>query len=314
VANLFTRDYYEVARDRLAKGGLFAQWFHYYNVEPADVKVELATFAAVFPHVSVWEVPPLPQSLGGTLSADILLVGSAEPHQLDWPRLQHAFRETRVGEDLRATRVVLDELTLVASYAFSRPELLRLAEDKETFPAGTPLNTDDRPWIEFRAARHVVLPPAEVRRLAQQVHLTLGEAAADPLPPISGQPDLIAGGRAAAALHATLAERWTSFGLLGRARRAYERALELDSENEPALEQLGGAAIDAADWPRAEALHRTLIRVNPQSVAAQLRFAAILTRQSKFAEARDTLVRVRKLDPKAPVSEELLAYLDARLR
>ncbi len=314
VANLFTRDYYEVARDRLAKGGLFAQWFHYYNVEPADVKVELATFAAVFPHVSVWEVPPLPQSLGGTLSADLLLVGSALPHQLDWPRLQHAFRETRVGEDLRATRVVEDELTLVASYAFSRPDLLRLAEDRQLFPGGTPLNTDDRPWIEFRAARHVVLPPAEVRRLAQQIHLTLGEAASDPLPPISGHPDIEAGGRAAAALHSKLAGRWAGFGLPGRALRAYQQALALDPENEPALEQLGGVAIDAADWPRAEALHRTLIRVNPQSVATQLRLAAILTRQSKFAEARQALRRARQLDPQAPVSEELLGYIEARLR
>jgi hypothetical protein len=313
VANLFTRDFYEVARDRLAPGGLFAEWFHYYNMEPADVMVELATFAAVFPHVSVWTVPPLPPELGGTLGADLLLVGSVGPHNLDWARLEHAFRRTPVGEDLRATGVIEDELTLVASYAFGRDDLVRLAEDRRLFPAGTPLNTDDRPWIEFRAGRHVVLPPAVVRRLAQALHVTLGEAAADPLPPLTGAPGLRRGGREAATLHAGLAERWARFGLPGRARRGLERALALDPGYEPALEQLGGAAIDAGDWARAEELHRALLRVRPRDVDAQLRLAAVLTRQAKWTEARDAFERARSLDAKAPVDPQVLAYVTARV-
>jgi spermidine synthase len=310
VANLFTREFYQVARDRLAPGGVFAQWFHYYNLEPADVKVELATFAAVFPHVSVWAVPPLPPEDGGTLSADLLLVGSLEPRVLDWPRLSRAFRETPVGEDLRATRVVQDELTLLASHSFGRDDLLRLTEDRGLFPRGVPLNTDDRPWIEFRAARHVVLPPGQVRRLAQQLHVTLGEAAADPMPPLTGHPGLAGGGRGAAALHAALADRWSRIGLPGRARRALERALVLDPECEPALDRLGGEAIDLQDWPRAEALHRGLLRVRPGDVDAWLRLAAVLTRQAKWTEARDALRRARSLDPKAPVAPELMAFVE----
>jgi spermidine synthase len=313
VANLFTRDFYAVARERLAPGGLFAEWFHYYNMEPADVMVELATFAAVFPHVSVWTVPPLPPELGGTLGADLLLVGSLQPHALDWPRLQRVFRQTGVGDDLRATGVVDDELTLLASYAFGREDLLRLAADRRFFAGDVPLNTDDRPWIEYRAGRHVVLPPPVVRRLAQDLHVMLGEAAADPMPPLTGVPALAAGGRPAAELHAALAEKWTRFGLPGRARRSLERALALDPTQEALLEQLGGAAIDAGDWPRAEELHRALLRLRPRDVDAQLRLAAVLARQAKWAEARDAFARARALDPQAPVDPQVLAYVAARV-
>jgi tetratricopeptide (TPR) repeat protein len=308
VANLFTREFYEVAREKLAPGGLFAEWFQYYNMEPADLMVELATFAAVFPHVSVWTVPPLPPELGGTISADLLLVGSSGPHSLDWPRLEHVFRDTPVGADLRATGVVDDALTLVASYAFGRDDLLRLTGEVGAIP----LNTDDRPWMEYRTGRHVVLPPPVVRRLAQDLHRKLGEAAADPVPPLTGSPALAAGGRAAADLHAGLAERWTRFGLTGRARRALERGLALDPTRDTLLEQLGGAAIDAGDWPRAEELHRALLRVRPRDVDAQLRLAAVFTRQEKWAEARKAFERARSLDPNAPVDPQVLAYVAAR--
>jgi spermidine synthase len=313
VANLFTRDFYEVARAKLAPNGLFAAWFHYYNMERADVMVELATFSAVFPHVSVWTVPPLPPELGGTLSADLLLVGSVEPHHLDWPRLEHAFRRTPVGDDLRATGVVEDELTLAASYAFGREDLLRLTDDRRSFPRGTPLNTDDQPWIEYRAGRHTALPPSVVRRLAQELHVALGEAAADPLPPFRDTSAPSGGGREAAVRVSALADRWARFGLPGRARRGLERALALDPTQEEVLERLGGMAIDAADWPRAEDLHRTLLRLRPRDVDAQLRLAAVLTRQAKWAQARDAFERARELDPRAPVDPRVLAYVTARV-
>ena len=76
VSNLFTREFLEAARERLAPGGLFAQWFHYYNLDPADLKVEIQTFLAVFPHASLWLVPPVGPDDGiKSLGADMLLVG-----------------------------------------------------------------------------------------------------------------------------------------------------------------------------------------------------------------------------------------------
>ena len=129
----------------------------------------------------------------------------------------------------------------------------------------------------------------------------------------AGSPALAAGGRAAADLHAGLAERWTRFGLTGRAQRGPRaRGWRCDPTQDALLEQLGGAAIDAGDWPRAEELHRALLRVRPRDVDAQLRLAAVLTRQAKWAEARQAFERARSLDPSAPVDPQVLAYVAAR--
>ena len=36
VANLFTRDFFELTASRLAPGGIFAQWFHLYGMSEAS--------------------------------------------------------------------------------------------------------------------------------------------------------------------------------------------------------------------------------------------------------------------------------------
>jgi hypothetical protein len=77
VSNLFTREFHEAALSRLAPGGLFAQWFHYYSLDPADVKVEVATFLSVFPHVSLWLAPRRAGGRGEEPRADSSWSGAA---------------------------------------------------------------------------------------------------------------------------------------------------------------------------------------------------------------------------------------------
>ena len=124
VSNLFTREFYELALGRLEPGGVFGQWFHYYDLEPADLKVELKTFVSVFPHASLWLVPPTAAADGSrNLGADLLLVGSREPQSIDWPKLERAFGDSRIGADLRSTRVLADATALAASWAMGRDEM-----------------------------------------------------------------------------------------------------------------------------------------------------------------------------------------------
>ena len=312
VSNLFTQEFYQAARARLSPRGVFGQWFHYYNMEPADVKIELATFAAVFPYASVWTVPSATKDGQALVTGDLLLVGSEEPHALDWNRLSWAFEQEALAKDLKSTRVLSDEVAVLASYAFGRQDLLRYVADATLFPRGTPLNTDDKPWIEFRAPRRNVLPPAEVPRLAQELHRQFGEASSEELPPVTGHPGVRAGGRAVAPLHVALSERWMLAGLQRRARRGFERALVLDPGNEWALESLGSLAIDGREWARAEQLHRGLLVARPDDVDARLRLVAVLARQSKWTEARRMLRSARAMDPRAAVDPQLVRYIEAQ--
>lgn len=348
VSNLFTREFLEAARARLAPGGLFAQWFHYYNLDPADVKVEIKTFLSVFEHASLWLVPPVGPAQGiKSLGADMLLVGGDGPQRLDWPRLERAFADAALGAELRSAQVLQDPLSLAATWTMGRPEMERFSEDRAAFPGGTPLNTDDHPYLEFVAPRRTVVRPSEAARQATAQYAAMG-AAAGAVPGMLGSvPALEAGGASAAAFLRELAERQVtavqperalvalaaavaaspddvaaqqrSAELLverGRLRQALERfgeVVRLDPARVSAWEAIGGLALDLRDYARAEAAHRALLRLEPGKVAVWLRLAATLARQERWLEARDAIAKARALDPKAAVDPQLLAFLDQQV-
>lgn len=347
VSNLFTREFLEAARGRLAPGGLFAQWFHYYNLAPADVKVELKTFLSVFPHASLWLVPPVGPDDGiKSLGADMLLVGSLVPQRLDWPRLERAFADERLGRELRRARVLEGPLALAAAWTMGRAELEPFAEDRGAFPRGTPLNTDDQPYLEFVAPRRTALRPSEAARQATLQYAAMGAAAGDPRDTIAGVPALAEGGAKAAAFLRALAERHVSAAQPERAIRAlvaaiaaspgeaalhartaellaergrpreaqlqYAEVVRIDPDRASAWEAIGSIALDLRDYPRAEEAHRALLRLQPGKAATWLRLAAVLARQERWPEARAAIAKAQALDPKAAVDPQLVAFLDQK--
>jgi spermidine synthase len=348
VSNLFTREFLETARDRLAPGGLFAQWFHYYNLEPQDLKVEIQTFLSVFPHASLWLVPPVgPEDGIKSLGADMLLVGSREPQRLDWPRLERAFAEPELGSELRKTLVLEDALALAATWTMGRPELERFSEDRAVFPRGTPLNTDDNPYLEFVAPRRTLMRPSEAARRATAQYAAMGAAAGDSRDVLAGVPALAQGGARAAAFLRELAERHVAAVQPERALRAlaaastaspddadaharaaellvergrpreaekrYAEVVRIDPSRAAAWEAIGGIALDLRDYERAEQAHRALLRLEPGKVSPWLRLAAVLARRERWREARDAIARAQALDPKAAVDPQLIAFLDQKL-
>jgi spermidine synthase len=347
VSNLFTREFYEVVLDRLARGGVFGQWFHYYSLDAADVKVEAKTFFTVFPHASLWLVPPFRMADGTkSLGADMLLVGGAEPHALDWSRLEEALGDTAVGEDVRATRVLHDPLSVVATWAMGREEMKRWVEEDEGFASPTPLNTDDHPYVELVAPRRTVMAPEEAARAASAQYARMGEAAGDARSILLGHPGSDAA--AVAALYRELADRHldaeqpqraltaldAAVAALPEDATAHTRAAELllerghppealsrlrlavrtDPDNVRAWDLLGQLAIDRRDYLLAESAHRAVLRREPGNVAAWLRLGAVLARQEKWAEAGEAFAWAKQLDPEAPVDPELERFIEDKAK
>ena len=62
---LFSREFLTAARDRLAPGGVYVQWYHLYETSDRAVDLVLQTYASVFDRVAVWR---------GQMS-DVLLIG-----------------------------------------------------------------------------------------------------------------------------------------------------------------------------------------------------------------------------------------------
>jgi len=82
VEMLYSREFLEAARSRLAPGGVYSQWFHIYETDVEVVKLVLRTYASVFPQVSVWF----------TLHGDLLLLGFDRPTRaLDVDALEERF-------------------------------------------------------------------------------------------------------------------------------------------------------------------------------------------------------------------------------
>ncbi len=86
--------------------------------------------------------------------------------------------------------------------------------------------------------------------------------------------------------------------MLDSARRAAERAIELDPELAESLGQLGQLLfIDARDWPAAEARLLEALRLAPASASAHARYAFLSMMGRRFADAHAAYAEARDLDP-----------------
>jgi spermidine synthase len=69
VEMLYSREFLEAARSRLTPGGVYAQWFHLYEVDAETVEIVTHTYAQVFDQVAVWFAQ----------GPDVLLMGLNSP-------------------------------------------------------------------------------------------------------------------------------------------------------------------------------------------------------------------------------------------
>lgn len=123
---LWSEEYWELARDALAPGGVMVQWVP--TDRARDYALIVRSFLSVFPHVSAWA--------GGSM-----LVGSSEPLVIDPIRYEARLIEGGVGDALAVAGMGSVE-ALRAMYTAGRDEL-------EAHVGPGPLLTDDRPRLEF---------------------------------------------------------------------------------------------------------------------------------------------------------------------
>lgn len=135
VNNLFTRDFYQLVRRRLAPGGVFAQWIQLYEISPETFASILGAFLSEFPHGSAWIASG---------RADLVLVACDTPRSLSLARL----RSAPVDDMLKRAKLLGPEA--VAAFWVGPLDSLK------SLALPTALNTDDRPVVEYRAPRDLV--------------------------------------------------------------------------------------------------------------------------------------------------------------
>ncbi len=144
--SLYTVEHYQAARQRLAPDGIYAQWLPLYQMTREQFGVIARTMLEVFPRVTVWRgdfhAGMHILLLAGHRAADVLDLGAVSEHRL--ARLQPATEQASEVERIGYDPVPRSANTLLLYYAGNLSEARALVD-------GHPLNTDNRPRIEYQA-------------------------------------------------------------------------------------------------------------------------------------------------------------------
>jgi spermidine synthase len=143
VVNLYSLDFYKLARERLEKGGLLAQWWPIATQNDEDSQSLVRSMLDAFPFVTLWT----------TEVHEMMLIGSMEPLRLDFSRVSERFATPSIAAAL-ADVGIETPADLLATYVTDRNGLEAYARD--ALPV-----TDDRPRIEYASW----IRPREITRV-----------------------------------------------------------------------------------------------------------------------------------------------------
>lgn len=140
VNNLYSREFYELAAQRLADDGIMMQWLPLHLVGPEDARMIIKTFQSVFPHTTVWN---------SFLTRIVLLVGSRQPTPIDKNRFDQLMKYPQVAKMARE----------IGMYSFLDFMDFFIADGAALTGAlePIPIITDDRPFLEYSLT--ALVPP-----------------------------------------------------------------------------------------------------------------------------------------------------------
>jgi len=138
IVNLYTKEFFELARDHLAEGGIFSIWVNIAYTPEAEMKMIARTAKEVFPHVTIWQSPWL---------YSWVINGSVAPRPPDLELLVRRFADPKIKQDL-ATIPYKDPFDFLNYFVMADDEVLEFAGD-------APIVTDDRTRLDFTVPRSV---------------------------------------------------------------------------------------------------------------------------------------------------------------
>ena len=282
IASLFTREFFEGAKARLAPGGILCQWAHTYDISRDDLQSIVATFLTVFPDGTLWLVG----------DADVLLIGSTGPLDDRVAGIAAAWQRPGVAADLASVGAM--EPFAVTSLFVAQGDTLR------AWANGAPLQTDDQSRLEFSGPRNIFGLSRDDNAV------TLRELAGR-----SPKPAAVTAAMTGAA-GADWRTRGSMFLKSDAHRPAYDdfkKAIEADPNDAVALDGLirSAAALTRIDEARALL---TNLASDPAHTAAKLALSRVLASQGAVDEAARIPFSILQSNPgDVPALEQLASIL-----
>ncbi len=132
-ANVFTRQFWELTKSRLNKGGVFGQWVNLF-------KMDVTTLQSLFQ--AFYNVYPYGLSFANLHTGDLILIGSTQPITFDYDRISKILSQDKIKNTL-SIHDIHEPADLLWYFALSRDEALSAS-------AGSPSNTDTNIISEVR--------------------------------------------------------------------------------------------------------------------------------------------------------------------
>ena len=303
IANLYTREFYQVIKSKIKDDGIFAQWFHNYSMSPDDFRMVFRTFVESFPYVSLWSMK----------ESDFLLIGSKKEQTFDYAAVKPIY------DDNKMLRSDLDYLGLSDVYAVQG--FYRMNRDGFlAFSKGASINTDDGAELEFSAPKNLRRATTELNRRIMTPFLV------DTPPWLKGKPPPIP----QAMHHYYLAQSYAASLARNRALTELEQGIKLDPKNskfhllkmkilleqdkstdaaKEALEALAQGAeyipevlamSDEFYLPEAKIIYRKVIEMGNKEVLPYLGLGNIALHSGDLAEAEKWFVQARDIQAEHP--------------
>ncbi len=270
-SNLYTRDFYWTCLDRIKPGGIVCAWMTQNALTGAEWGMLCRTMTDVFPHVSLWYCNP----------EHYCLLGSDQPLLVDWARFQAGMSRPGALEDLEDSHLS-DPRALLTRFLMQDQVLRDHLGDG-------PVNTDDRPLIEFGREvdsdeRGVVLKVLEDRESFSSVVLP-GSM------PEERQDAMTAYAKAAVDMMRGQTEYWypaREFDDLLHFRRALAAA----PDSEDLRVNLGVSSKTLAKL-------REELKERPDSVVGLQNLARVLLERGRLEDADEAIKKANRLAPRS---------------
>jgi len=310
MTNLFTEEYFRLAKSHLNPGGIMLQWIQLYSLDKGSLKAVLATLSRAFPNVIVWSSSHL---------QDLFLIGSNEPIKIDFSRFQEKFENPEIKNDFQKIGISEPE-EILANFIFSQEQI-------KNFSKGAKLHTDNYPILEFRAPMFlyketlsgnlkelyslkedieilfgIQLPKEEKEFQEKNLQATISAQGED-LEKTIGlfeealkiKQDPVLEGELAS-LYFQKGRFAEEFGQIGEALSYYQKAIQLNPSQYKAMNNLGAILSNQGDAAGGEYWLKKTIEVAPWYWLGFSNLGILYANQGKAAEAQEYFEKTLKLN------------------
>ncbi len=149
--NIYTKDFYEICRDKLTDNGVVCQWIPQNWLSTREFKSLIKAFVEVFPQSQMWYINEY----------STLLVGKKHPFKIDYALIENRYDENDLLRYELTDVGLPDPTALIAQYFYSPVDL-------QGFIRNVPVDQDNFPLVEFSRVVNIAPDTVIMRMIRDQ--------------------------------------------------------------------------------------------------------------------------------------------------